>query len=143
MKKLILDANMVCKVLGNKDPSVSDLSDALLMGYRFKVAAVRGGQLSDEYMRIIKYRSLYLELERAGRMILADDNNVRLDTDHVAKISFLQSDDTHILALARVAGVRILCSHDTNLHADFTNQNIVPPPLGRVWQNNSHSHLLQ
>jgi len=143
MKKLILDANMICKVFGNDDLSVSDLSNALLIGCRFKVAAVRGGQLSDEYMRIIKYRSVYSELERAGRMILADDNAVRLDTDHVAQLSFLRSDDPHILALARIADVRILCSHDKDLHADFTNQSIIPSPRGRIWQNNSHSHLLQ
>lgn len=53
-----------------------------------------------------------------------------------------KSDDPHILALALVSGVRLLCSRDTALHADFKNPRILRP-AGSVYQNRRHRHLLR
>lgn len=50
----------------------------------------------------------------------------------------LQSDDPDIIALARVAGVKLLVSGDTDLHADF--KSVVG---GRVYQTRSHRALLR
>lgn len=52
----------------------------------------------------------------------------------------LKSDDPHILALAKVANVKVLVSQDIDLHADFTNPQIVG---GKVYQKARHAHLLK
>ena len=50
----------------------------------------------------------------------------------------LQSDDPHIIALAQVAGVRLLVSGDINLHSDF--KQIIG---GSIYQTREHEHLLK
>ena len=52
------------------------------------------------------------------------------------------SNDVHILALARAAGVRLLISLDRDLHRDFTNPQILRNPRGKVYQNRQHAKLL-
>lgn len=54
------------------------------------------------------------------------------------KLSGLESDDPHIIALAKVAKVRLLVSGDQDLHKDF--KKIVK---GSVYQNKSHKKLLK
>ena len=53
------------------------------------------------------------------------------------KLPKLQSDDPHIIALAKVANVRLLVSDDKNLHKDF--KAII---RGSIYQNSSHAGLL-
>ncbi len=50
----------------------------------------------------------------------------------------LKSNDLHLLALAEAGDVKLLCSRDKKLHQDF--KNILN---GQVYQDASHSHLLQ
>ena len=54
------------------------------------------------------------------------------------KLPQLQSDDPDIIALACVAGVKLLVSGDTDLHADF--KSVIG---GRVYQTSDHSRLLR
>ena len=54
------------------------------------------------------------------------------------KLPRLQSDDPDIIALACVAGVKLLVSGDTDLHADF--KSVVG---GKVYQTSKHSRLLR
>ena len=49
----------------------------------------------------------------------------------------MQSNDRHILALAKAAGVTLLVSRDKNLHTDF--KRIIG---GTIYQNMDHKHLL-
>ncbi|MDE2724875.1 MAG: hypothetical protein OXI59_16005 [Gemmatimonadota bacterium] len=88
------------------------------------------------------------ELDRHEKMRLRIDeyrNNGSLrqyppqDVENVkTKLPKLKSDDPDIIALACVAGVRLLISGDTNLHEDF--KSVV---RGSVYQNRKHSHLLK
>lgn len=54
------------------------------------------------------------------------------------KLPLLKSDDPDIIALACVAGVKLLVSGDTDLHADF--KSIVG---GSVYQTRNHRNLLR
>lgn len=76
------------------------------------------------------------ELRRAGYIKNYDAKLVETEQDNLGPI---ESDDPHIIALARVSGAKLLISYDTNLHEDFKNSKLVG---GRVYQNRSHSHLL-
>ena len=55
------------------------------------------------------------------------------------KLSNLESDDPHIIALAIVAKVKLLVSGDTKLHDDFKNH---PRIKGSIYQNKKHKKLL-
>ncbi len=76
-----------------------------------------------------------MEYSQAGRIKEVDQAEVIAKED---VLTGLASDDGHIVALALVAGVNVLVSHDKNLHEDF--KRIVN---GRVYQNEKHKHLLR
>lgn len=47
--------------------------------------------------------------------------------------SVCQSNDVHLIALAQIAGARLLFSEDPDLHIDFRKPNILSNPRGRVY----------
>lgn len=50
----------------------------------------------------------------------------------------IKSDDPHIIALALIAGVKVLVSKDNKLIADFKGH----VSRGKVYKTKSHRHLL-
>ncbi len=79
-----------------------------------------------------------IEWKRAGKLKIEENSDeVQDETDRLE--GTIQSNDEHIIALAKVAGVNILVSHDKALHQDFTT--LVNG--GKVYQNVTHKHLLR
>ncbi len=113
--------------------------DALKRGRA--VAVIGGTRMRFEYERLRSIQPIILELDRAGRCRQLDDGAVDGEAMHLTREGLCRSDDEHILAVARVSGVRLLCSNDTDLHADFTNPRILSPK-GSVYQNASHRRLI-
>jgi hypothetical protein len=138
---LIIDANMICAVLGTKpNADTAPLREAL---FEKKARAVYGGKLAEEYLEITYLRRLLTELDRNGSLYkVATDDAVKKATTEICDEGLCVSNDHHIIALARLSGVRLLCSHDKNLHVDFTNPSVLRP-RGSVYQNQSHSHLIR
>jgi hypothetical protein len=137
---LIIDANMICGVLSAQPTAdCKPLKEAL---FRKKAAAVYGGELTREYSALTRFRGFLIELDRIGSLRKINDAEVEAETTKVSEEGLCLSDDQHIIALARVAKVRLLCSHDQNLHADFTNRLILQP-RGSVYQRSSHVHLIR
>ena len=54
-----------------------------------------------------------------------------------------QSNDDHILALARASGARLLFSRDADLAQDFKNRIFLNEPRGSVYKKRAHAHLLR
>ena len=54
----------------------------------------------------------------------------------------LRSDDPHVLALARVAGVRLLYTADNDLISDFTDKSFIDRPRGKVYSGARNAALL-
>ena len=136
---LIIDANVACLVFSKTpDAAFQPIWDALT---KKKAVAVHGGHLTTEYMRIGRIRRLLLELGRQGVLRKIPDDQVVAETA-VYQARTIQSDDPHILGLAKIANVRLLCSHDHDLHADFTNPDLLDP-RGMVYQNASHRSLIR
>jgi hypothetical protein len=52
------------------------------------------------------------------------------------------SNDSHIIALARVSGARTLYSSDQELHRDFKNPALIDNPRGGIYQSVDHEALL-
>jgi predicted nucleic acid-binding protein len=87
-------------------------------------------------------RTLYRQWVLAGRVYEYDDAEIAAANDDVVAIG-LRSNDSHIIALARVSNCRLLFSRDQDLHVDFKNLILLPTPRGRIYQNHNHKKLLR
>ena len=68
-----------------------------------------------------------------------------VDEEQTAIESSCTSNDSHIIALARISGARVLYSYDraSGLHADFKNTDLVSKPQGKIYKTESHKALLE
>ena len=104
---------------------------------------IYGGQNADELFNAgTDMKRLLVTLTRAGRAKRMPDQQVKLETSIVLATGLFRSDDPHIIALARISNARVLYSHDTDLHEDFKNLNLLPSPKGTIYQNQTHARLL-
>ena len=141
---LIVDNNIVRRVLiVQNDPDFGEISRALFTGQPYPARLVYERRLRAEYETNTEVSFQFLVLVRAQRAILAPDAPIQAEMDALQESGLCKSNDLHILALARVTGVRLLCSLDQPLHTDFTNAALLSKPRGKVYQNASHSHLLR
>lgn len=137
---LILDANCLHKVFPSTDTEFIPVKETITSG---NAKLVFGGtKLREEYRRVNAAWRMIVALDKAGRTRKVDDSAVDAKELDLSASGKLQSDDPHVIALALISGVRLLCSHDKNLHADFTNPGIVQPS-GNVYQNASHKKLIR
>jgi len=99
---LIIDANIASLVFSVKPhEDFRPIWDALQNG---RAVAVHGGHLTNEYMRLAKIRRLLIELGRRGVLRKIEDGPVITATTAFAEQA-IQSDDPHILGLAKVSTV--------------------------------------
>ncbi len=135
MKKLIVDANILGLFFQDKEftPAYKAIKEKRWM------IAYGGTKQLGEYKKAITFLSLSVELGRSGRAIIEDSEEVDKQMTTVVKIC--KSNDPHIIALAKVSGARLLCSHDEALGSDFTNVKLIKP-RGKVYKDASHAHLL-
>ena len=81
----------------------------------------------------------YVQAGRAkhipGDLFVADERDLEVHPD-------LRSDDPHVLALARAAGVRLLYTADRNLISDFRDKKFIDGPRGKVYSGAGNASLL-
>ncbi len=136
---LIVDANLASAVFGDKPTkNFSPLIDWLT---NKDGKLVVGGQLAREVYRVAAARRFVRNLLQAGRARSIPDNITERETTFVSDLC--DSNDPHVIALARISGARILCSHDKTLHKDFTNLGLISNPKGHIYQNAKHKRLLR
>ena len=141
---LIVDINVAHKVLlVSDDPDFKDVHICLFTNSNPKASLVYGGKLTDEYSTNHEIVKKLVELDRAGRARKVDDDHVNKEMEWIIQSELCKSDDEHIIALARVSSVRLLCSHDKDLHSDFTNKALLDKPRGKVYQKPRHKNLLR
>lgn len=141
---LIVDVNVASKVLLTPDdPDFRDVHTSLFKNKKPKASLVYGGKLVDEYSRNLAVRRMIAVLDRAGRTRKIDNDSIEKEIEIVIQTGLCISNDKHIIALARVGKVRLLCSHDKALHTDFTNKALLDKPRGKVYQNRRHQKLLE
>ena len=78
---------------------------------------------------------------RAGRAMLIPGSRFADDERHLKTRANLRSDDPHVLALARAAGVRLLYTADSDLISDFEDRRVIDRPRGKVYSG-AHSAAL-
>jgi len=103
---------------------------------------VVGGYLEVELNKINGARRFILALQRAGRARFIPHSKVSAEEAIVDAMGSCQSNDSHVIALARVSGARVLCSEDGALWADFKNQRLINNPRGRIYRTAQHARLL-
>ncbi len=73
------------------------------------------------------------QVARAGKLIDCDDDEVDNRAEDIRRAGLCVSKDFHIIALAQIAGARMLYSKDRELHQDFTNPELLNEPRGKVY----------
>jgi hypothetical protein len=138
---LIVDTNLAAVIFSV--PPDKDFLPIIdwLMSSKKDGKLVVGGKLAHELSRVNAVRRFVKALQQAGRVRIIPSGSTEVEAEQINDLC--ESNDAHIIALARVSGARILCSHDEDLHKDFTNPSLIANPRGHIYQNSKHSHLLQ
>jgi hypothetical protein len=102
-----------------------------------------GNRLCNELFGSANARRRLRVWKQAGRALQYPDQLVDDEKSRIDQLGIAKSNDTHIVALARVSGARTIYTTDTALHDDFKNLSLVNNPGGRVYQNQKHRHLLE
>lgn len=138
---IIIDANVASKVFAlspSKDPrAVIDWVD--FGGGKM----VLGGRLKQEIFKVSLASRWIKERIRSGKIKWVSDTDIDSEEKRLKESATCNSNDHHIIALARCCTARILYSQDRNLHQDFTNPVLVNNPRGAVYTTARHcQHLL-
>ena len=139
---LIIDTNVAALALCHPaDPEFEPVYRSLFGEGRPEQNLVYGGALASEYDKSGRISSAVQELLRTGRARREDDAEVNRETGQIR--ARCKSNDPHIIALARVSGVRLLCTHDrrSGLMADFKKKSLVDGPRGKVYTKNTRGNL--
>ncbi len=138
---VIVDTNVASKVFSG--PPNKDFAPLLKWLNCQSGCLIYGGTLEAELRKVESVRRFIVRLSQVGRAILVPEDEVTNEQIAVDSLSLCQSNDSHIIALARVSGARTLCSHDAALHTDFKNPKLISKPRGSVYQNAAHVKLLR
>lgn len=139
---LIIDVNIAPKVLlPIDDADFKHVQERLFAMHGLTATLVYGGYLKVEYERIQSIWPFLRRLDQMGRVRIIDSSLVEAEQEQVLALGLCCSDDPHIIALARVSDVRLLCSDDADLAKDFTNVSLIEP-RGKVYKKAAHRHLI-
>jgi hypothetical protein len=140
---IIIDTNIAEQIILRTDNNPYSSLTACLWGRgRPRVQIVYGGHLFREYQRNASLLHALRELDRAGRAVRVRDPDVDQETSSVERSGMCESDDPHVIALARVSNVRLLCSRDKLLCRDFRNKQLLDRPRGNIYRGRQHQSLL-
>lgn len=138
---LIVDANVVAITLSEQpSPDFAPILAALRSG---EATLVYGGKLTEEYSRVGHVLRLLAALDRAGRARQLPSAAISVEVEVLRQLGRCCSNDLHVIAIARLGRVRLLCSRDKPLHQDFRNKDLLDNPRGNIYQDPSHLHLLR
>jgi hypothetical protein len=157
---LIVDVNVAHRILLKKDdPDYYPIHQALFSGTSDRVdrnqagchtprtkgihsKLVFGGRLAEEYARSGAIQKIVVRLLQAGKARRVSGQEVEAETQRLEKRRVCKSDDPHIIALATVGKVRLLCTDDTDLMRDFRKKDLIDKPRGKIYSNVKHQQLI-
>lgn len=133
----ILDANVVTIVFGGNCPPAAQEFRSWIESGRGRLAI--GGLLRRELSSNETFRSWLQQALLGGRIKSVPDGLVDREADELTVQAACESNDQHIVALARVSGARLLYSRDQNLREDFKNPNLLSNPKGKLYPESQGS----
>lgn len=137
----IIDACVATQVFLEKEEN--DFTKIRELLIKRKLQIVYGGDLAREYTKILKVLRVIKAFDQAGIAKKISDSDVDDENQAIVRLGLCKSNDTHVIALARVSKARLLCSADNLLHTDFKNKQLIDKPRGRIYQNSRHDNLLR
>jgi len=140
---LIVDANRFGDVLSTPPKAAYvRLIDWLISPKGVGIVVFGGTKFRREIAFSEKARRWYVNLQRAGRAKSIDDAIVDAEERAVRNRDICESDDEHIIALARKSGARVVCTEDQLLWRDVKNAKLLTRPRGRIYRKRKHARLL-
>ena len=136
---IIIDASVLGKFLANPPGTDALPIHTWLIRRKGKLVYSTGGKFADEI--IGKARRRLTDYVRAG-LAVEEPRQERLYEEEQALEDEIESDDPHVLALARVSGARLLYTGDGDLMADFKNKRFIDRPRGKVYSSAANRNLL-
>lgn len=134
---LILDANKFNDFLNDDNPDMDPVRN-WIHRRNGKLAYAHTEKIRDELAKYQPMEKRIFDYRRAGLLKIVRTADVEKREKELNDPNSLSSNDSHIIALALVAGVKLLVSGDKDLHRDF--KEIVG---GKVYQNKGHKRLLR
>ena len=127
----ILDTSVVHKVFGDNRPEAGRKFFEWLNSGKGRL--VGGGELLRELDRNHAFREWREQAQRAGRFERFDDREIDDRARTIETTASCRSDDPHVIALARISGVRLLYSDDQALQRDFRDRTLIDNPRGIIY----------
>ena len=137
---IIVDANRLGTFLGDPpDEGSAPIHRWLNLGAGTLIYST-GGQFDCELGN--KHRKKLEAYFRAGRARHVPAGRFAADEAALRASEDVQSDDPHVLALARESGARLLFTGDGDLMQDFKNPKLVNQPRGKIYSGAANANLL-
>ena len=139
---MIVDANKLGRFLA--DPPDEDALPIRNWLHRRNSAGTLVYSTGGEFKRELgtKARRRLADYAQAGKARLVPAARFKKDEDRLRASDQLQSDDPHVLALARASGARLLYTGDEDLKADFKNPSLISNPRGKIYSGAANAKLL-
>ena len=134
---MIVDANRMADFLNPTHEDSEPIHKWLMRGG--KIVYSNSGSFESE---VSVFERKLVELVRDGKAILIPEDKFRDEEEALRKSNDLQSDDPHVLALARCARVRLLYTGDSKLISDFKCRKLISNPRGKIYSGRSNEDLL-
>ena len=128
---VIVDNDVRDEVFGHAE---SDAGKAML-GWltEGKGRLVVGGHLLTELAASKSFLTWARTLQLRGRMTTIPADRVEAEQARLARASVCESNDLHVVALARTSGARLLFTNDEALQRDFKNTGLISTPRGNIY----------
>ena len=127
---VIIDANQLGDFVNITSPGMMRLRE--WVENRGKVVYSTSGKYAREIRRHDKARKKLEEYVRRGKAKIVDEEACE-NAAREFKNQVINSDDAHILGLAKVARVTVLCTRDNDLKSDF--KRLIDG--GKIYPNNA------
>ena len=131
---VIVDNNVAGLLFGDPKDRPEAATKFLEYVDKGKLKLVAGGRLADELKGSSKVEAWLAEAVRGGTAKLVPSHKVDSVEQQLIQVGNYKSDDPHVLALALVAGARLLYTHDDALSDDFKDPNLIHGPRGKVFR---------
>lgn len=143
---IVIDMDVLCCIFkedSHQHYKFKPVKDWIIRGPGFMVFG--GSKYANQLRNASKYYGIVLELSKKGKTKTV---NHTLVDEHQRKVDELinnpRCDDSHLIAIFRVSGCRLLCSNDRRSDTYIKNRSYYldhqKPP--KIYRNHRHRHLL-
>lgn len=143
----VIDVNLLPAVFDNDNSKHKDYKPVFQWIINDKGSIIIGGsKFKAELSRMPRYQSLLKTLNKSNKVFSADDDEVDFLSIEIEKIrddhslSKATYNDPHIVALAKLTNVKLICSDDSGLvkYCELVLKEKKP----KFYKSAKHSHLL-